>query len=321
MSTSDPSKHITFASANLLNFLAPPNEFYDFENIYSQQEWQGKLSWTQQQVEQLNPDIIGLQEVFSIEHARHFFNKIGYPYFASVDTPHVESDYIYSRPVVAIASRFPIERCYPVTIDEHALKAYGDFQAPTFSRLPLCAQIVHPRLGHMAVYVTHLKSQRPAEASQQELASPPIARWLSTQQRGWEAAMLRHTMQVKYASQPMPTVLLGDMNQPISENSVTQVLLTNNHDNLKQELQLYDGWALQTPLPTKDRQATHYHFGTGNVLDYIILSQEFCATDDRSIAQVINYTVSDKHLINPCFAQDRYASDHGFVALTAEINI
>ncbi|MEZ9706759.1 endonuclease/exonuclease/phosphatase family protein, partial [Vibrio breoganii] len=27
--------HITFATFNLLNYLEPPNAYYDFENIYS----------------------------------------------------------------------------------------------------------------------------------------------------------------------------------------------------------------------------------------------------------------------------------------------
>ncbi|MCA2493541.1 endonuclease/exonuclease/phosphatase family protein, partial [Vibrio sp. 2175-1] len=105
---SRPSR-ITFVTANLFNFVAPPNAYYDFENIYSQEQWRDKLAWTQNQLEKLEPDIIGLQEVFSIEETRAYFLSLGFPYFATVDTPKIEDEYIYSRPVVAIASRFPIE--------------------------------------------------------------------------------------------------------------------------------------------------------------------------------------------------------------------
>ncbi|KGT34303.1 endonuclease, partial [Vibrio parahaemolyticus] len=69
---SQPSR-ITFVTANLFNFVAPPNAYYDFENIYSQEQWRDKLAWTQNQLEKLEPDIIGLQEVFSIEETRAYF--------------------------------------------------------------------------------------------------------------------------------------------------------------------------------------------------------------------------------------------------------
>ena len=222
--------HITFATANLFNFVAPPGAYYDFENIYSRDDWQDKLAWTKSQFEQLNPDIIGLQEVFSIEETKTFFAEMGYEHFACVDTPHIEGDYIYSRPVVAVASRFPIESFVAVTFDKDTLNAFGDIDAPPFSRKPVRACVVHPIIGHLSVYVTHLKSQRPADSDTPEQASRPIARWLSTQQRGWEAAMLRDAMQRQYALIPMPTVLMGDMNQAITPTSVNNVLTEHYGD-------------------------------------------------------------------------------------------
>ncbi len=311
---------VTFVTANLFNFIAPPDAYYDFENIYSIDHWQGKLSWTQNQIEKLEPDIIGLQEVFSIEQTKLFFTQLGYPYFATVDTPQVESDYIYTHPVVAIASRYPIEKVQPVTFDKEALAPFGLSTAPEFSRKPIYAQIVHPTLGHIAVYVTHLKSQRPADANNEEDASPALARWLSTQQRGWEAAMLRDSMQKHYKRKPMPTVLMGDMNQPISVNGVNRVLTDTFSDNVT-ELQLSDGWDLQVPPPLSNRPATHYHFSQGNVLDYILLSQEFNAHSEVSIAEVVDYQVPNQHLINPSYERDKYASDHAFVALTVELRL
>jgi endonuclease/exonuclease/phosphatase family metal-dependent hydrolase len=312
--------HITFASANLFNFIAPPGAYYDFENIYSLDDWHDKLAWTKSQFEQLDPDVIGLQEVFSIEETKGFFAEIGYEYFATVDTPHIEGDYIYSRPVVAVASRFPIESFEAVTFDKETLNAFGEIDAPTFSRKPVRACIVHPIIGHISVYVTHLKSQRPADSDTPEQASRPIARWLSTQQRGWEAAMLRDAMQRQYALIPMPTVLMGDMNQAITPTSVNNVLTEHYGDSVT-DLQLNDGWELQMSPSLESRPATHYHFAKGNVLDYILLSQEFDAHADVSIAEVTNYQVLDSHLINPSFEKDKNASDHAFVALTVEIKL
>ncbi len=312
--------HITFVSANLFNFIAPPGACYDFENIYSLDDWHDKLAWTKSQFEQLDPDVIGLQEVFSIEETKAFFAEIGYEYFATVDTPHIEGDYIYSRPVVAVASRFPIESFEAVTFDKETPNAFGEIDAPTFSRKPVRATIIHPIIGHISVYVTHLKSQRPADSDTPEQASRPIARWLSTQQRGWEAAMLRDAMQRQYALIPMPTVLKGDMNQAITPTSVNNVLTEHYGDSVT-DLQLNDGWELQMSPSLESRPATHYHFATGNVLDYILLSQEFDAHADVSIAEVTNYQVLDSHLINPSFERDKNASDHAFVALTVEIKL
>ncbi|WP_407834007.1 endonuclease/exonuclease/phosphatase family protein [Vibrio rotiferianus] len=312
--------HITFASANLFNFIAPPGAYYDFENIYSLDDWHDKLAWTKSQLEQLDPDVIGLQEVFSIEETKAFFAEIGYEYFATVDTPHIEGDYIYSRPVVAVASRFPIESFEAVTFDKETLNAFGEIDAPTFSRKPVRACIVHPIIGHISVYVTHLKSQRPADSDTPEQASRPIARWLSTQQRGWEAAMLRDAMQRQYALIPMPTVLMGDMNQAITPTSVNNVL-TEHYGDSGTDLQLNDGWELQMSPSLESRPATHYHFAKGNVLDHILLSQEFDAHADVSIAEVTDYQVLDSHLINPSFERDKNASDHAFVALTVEIKL
>ncbi|BCN26038.1 endonuclease/exonuclease/phosphatase family protein [Vibrio alfacsensis] len=314
------SHRITFVTANLFNFIAPPDAFYDFENIYSQDQWQDKLAWTKSQLAQLNPDIVGLQEVFSIEETKTFFNQIGYEHFATVDTPHVEGDYIYSRPVVAVASRFPIDHIEAVSFDRQSLQAFGDIQAPDFSRKPICAHVIHPIVGHIAIFVTHLKSQRPADSDSTDETSRPIARWLSTQQRGWEAAMLRDAMNKQYANKPMPMVLMGDMNQPITDTSVNSALVEKYRDDVS-GLRLTDGWDLQIVPPLTSRPATHYHFAKGNVLDYILLSQEFDAHEDVSIAEVTDYQVLDQHLINPSFERDKNASDHAFVALTVEIKL
>ena len=54
------------------------------------------------------PDIIGFQEVFSAESLKELVASQGYAYFEVVDQPEVIDDFIYTQPVVAIASRFPI---------------------------------------------------------------------------------------------------------------------------------------------------------------------------------------------------------------------
>lgn len=305
---------LTFATANLFNFVEPPGAFYDFENIYEREAWQEKCRWTQQQLKQLNGDIVALQEVFSIEAARELMQQLGYPYFVTVDTPDIEQEYIYSKPVVALACKYPIIDTKPVT-PLHAISQGYQAQVPSFSRKPICAIVDITNIGQVAVYVCHLKSQRATDSLEPEYEQPLVGRWLSSQQRGWEAVMLRLFMQQQYQTHPMPTVLMGDLNQALSSDITG--LLTETIEQHPVALQLQDSWQLISDnKATSQRQATHYHFAKGNVLDYILLSQEFHPGSQHSLADVLDYRTLDKHLINPSFEQDKQASDHAFVAVT-----
>lgn len=307
-------KTLTIASANLFNFIAPPNAYYDFDNIYDDKAWQEKCLWTKDQLKQLNADIVGMQEVFSIEAARELFEQLGYRYFATVDTPHVEQDYIYSQPVVALASRYPILHASAVTPPAEIAHSYH-VELPTFNRQPIHALIDVDGIGQVAVYVCHLKSQRATESSEPDNAIPLVGKWLSSLQRGWESTMLRVSIEQQYQSQPMPTVVIGDMNQALTSD-ITGIL-TQSIESDGNQTQLQDSWQLYSQSYTEQqRPPTHYHFAKGNVLDYILLSQEFHPDSLYSLADVTAYQTLDHHLINPSYEQDRQASDHAFIAVT-----
>ena len=79
------------------------------------------------------PDIIGFQEVFSPESLKALVATQGYDYFEVVDKPEVVDDFIYTQPVVAIASRFPIVDIHSVTPNTELAQTFGlaDF---SFSR-------------------------------------------------------------------------------------------------------------------------------------------------------------------------------------------
>ncbi|MEL7292110.1 MAG: endonuclease/exonuclease/phosphatase family protein [Pseudomonadota bacterium] len=303
---------LTLASANLFNFVEPPNAFYQFDNIYEREQWLDKCRWTEQQLLALDADIVGLQEVFSIDAAKTLMAQMGYHYFATVDTPEVADEYIFSHPVVAVASRYPLKHVQAVTPSCSIHQGY-QISPPTFSRQPIFCIVDVPNIGEVGVYVCHLKSQRATESIDEQSALPLVGRWLSAQQRGWEALLLRLFMQQQYQQRPMPTVLMGDFNQSLSSDTLAPLISPIDSDDAT--LALTDCWELQNPVPT-DRPATHYHFSTGNVLDYILLSQEFQPHSAQSLADVIGVTVLDQHLINPAYEKDKNASDHAFVAVT-----
>ena len=307
-------KALTFTTANLFNFIKPPGAFYDFENIYESDAWREKCQWTQNQIQKLDADIVGIQEVFSIDAARELFETMGYLYFASVDQPFIESDYIYSQPVVALASKYPITHIEAVFPLDSIAENYQT-SLPQFSRKPLYTVVDVPEIGEVAVYVCHLKSQRATESHNPDYANPLIGRWLSSQQRAWEAVMLRVFMEEQYARHPIPTVLMGDMNQPLSSDITGLLTSESNHNSAR--LKLADSWCIfSESQPELERAPTHYHFAKGNVLDYILLSQEFQADSQYSLADVTAYQVLNQHLINPIYATDKQASDHAFVAAT-----
>ena len=112
-------KQFKLASVNLFNYLSPPNAYYDFENIYSQEQWQKKQAWLKAFLDRQQADIIGFQEVFSIQALKSLCENQGYKYFSVVDEPEVENDFIFTGPVVALASRFPI-------IDSQAVKVSNE---------------------------------------------------------------------------------------------------------------------------------------------------------------------------------------------------
>ena len=58
-------EQIRLASFNLFNFIAPPDAYYEFNNIYTQAQWQQKCDWISHYLATHQPCVIGFQEVFS----------------------------------------------------------------------------------------------------------------------------------------------------------------------------------------------------------------------------------------------------------------
>lgn len=311
---------IRFATVNLFNYLAPPNAFYEFNNIYEQAQWQQKQSWLHNRLLAIAADVIGFQEIFSPEALREQLTMLQYPYFEVIDLPTISDDYIYSSPVVGIASRFPLRDVQAVNTDSQTFH---------FHRKPLRATLLHPALGNVDVYIVHFKSQRPmsgpsedgtlAGAWQQEL----YGRWQSAIQRGEEAHLLHQTIVQRKQQTGYPVVLMGDFNQALS--SIEFAALRSTHRFRQPEtftpllpFHLIDSWDLLSQPPEAQRKPTHYTGAAGQVLDYILLSSEFSHEADYPIALVSEMDVDDRHLVNPHSGRDRFASDHALVSVTLQ---
>ncbi|MEZ9198271.1 endonuclease/exonuclease/phosphatase family protein [Shewanella sp. 10N.286.54.B9] len=340
------------ASFNLFNYIEPPLAYYDFENIYSDEQWAKKQRWLANFLAEQQPDIIGFQEVFSAEALATQAREAGLEHFAVVDQPSIVDDFICRDPVVAIASKYPLEQVRSIEVDSDYAKALGLDNSFKYSRKPLRATVVLPDIGHCDIYVVHLKSKRasldelpPAQSMNVKnngkanfgelLGRNVLGQWASGIQRGSEATLLFHTMMQRRIETQNAMILLGDFNDSLSHQPLS-LLLTQELRFEKEgvgELASYplsDAYQLYCQREgevnaetvsaessiVSERQATHYYGTQGNVLDYILLSQDFNPHFHTSTAEVTDYHTEDRHLINPQYERDSHSTDHAPVLCT-----
>ncbi|WP_165313272.1 endonuclease/exonuclease/phosphatase family protein [Vibrio ziniensis] len=317
---------IRFATVNLFNYLAPPSAFYEFNNIYDENQWNKKKQWLDRKLSVLDADVIGFQEIFSAKELEIQLKELGYAHFFVVDQPKISDEYIYTHPVVGIASRYELTGVEAIEVDKP-----NSENAFNFYRKPLRATLNHPIVGKLDVYIVHFKSQRPTSDRKEENSSvfeawqqETYGNWISTVQRGFEAALLHQEIMERKRITGHPVVLMGDFNQILDSQEFACLRSTHRFRQPDSYLpllpyQLLDSWELYCHTGTAQRKPTHYTGASGQVLDYILLSSDFGSETDHNIARVINFHVEDQHLINPNFELDQFASDHAFVAVTLEL--
>ena len=332
----------------MFNYLEPPNAYYEFERIYTAEQWAKKQRWLVNYLTEHQPDVIGFQEVFSIKSLKELVKDQGYTYFGVVDEPQVIDDFIYKRPVVALAAKYPIVEVATVEHDHELAQTLGLTDDFTFSRKVLRATITLPHIGNTDCYVVHFKSKRSMiELDEQnkdltpekniiELLKADIAgSWGSTIQRGSEATLLMIDIIARRESSQNPMVLMGDFNNDLADGVLSH-LLTNtlrfaptfDSNTYLAKYCLNDAWQLftrsqlnlanQNNENTVDlkRKPTHYFGASSSVLDYILLSCEFDSSYDDSFFEVSQYHTYDRHLINPEFERDDLSTDHGVVLIS-----
>ena len=328
----------------MFNYLEPPNAFYEFERIYSAEQWRKKQHWIAEYLREYQPDIIGFQEVFSPESLEQLVAGQGYCYFAVVDEPQVIDDFIYKRPVVAIASRYPIVEVTAVKANTELALSLGLTDKFSFSRKVLRATVDVPHMGNCDCYVVHFKSKRsmievddknisrtPEQTIIESLKAQVAGGWGSTIQRGSEAALLMIEIIARRETTGQPMVLMGDFNNTLTDGVLSH-LLTNtlrfvsaiDRDAYLAKYCLQDAWDLfqvavknETHQEEKiQRTPTHYFGASSSVLDYILLSCDFDASYHDSLYQVSAYDTYDRHLINPIFERDGESTDHGIALVT-----
>ena len=291
------------ATINLYQFAEEGFYWYErnAKNTYQSRQWKKKQRWVEEQLSEMDADVVGFQEVFSVDALEELVNRSGYPYFATTDTPKLDPDdgKVFISPVVAIASRHPFKRVQSVSIAHEITESIPLSNEFKFSREPVCATVQIPELGEVMVYVVHLKSKRPVVERDLEYSEETLWKTrfqdtllkrsrgdvLSMLQRGLEATSLYHDVIKQLPTTPQ-IVVMGDINDDESSspfNALTQ------HQKLfdvggiededwpqedKRELhehQLFDSYVVAPNARSKVRPYTHLHRGNPNTLDHILV--------------------------------------------------
>lgn len=315
---------------NLCN-LALPNWVFYRREYYSQEDYAKKIAWIAQQLDRMQADVIGFQEVFHPEALQA----------ALAQSSHCRDFYLIAvspqddTPTVAIASRFPILRHeyianFPI---ESQLEVRGAKMPLThFSRPVLSVRLQLSPSIECAIYVAHLKSKRPIIPQAADRHDPvEIAKGQarSLMLRAAEAIALRVLMMEVLQDRDYPVILLGDLND--GGPAVTSRIISGDppHRRLEQaakrdvwDVLLYHAKDIQARQSFDDYLYTHLHGGHYECLDHIMVSQEFVAQNPDRIGRVGYVSVLNDHLLDETLSDEtipKWQSDHGQIVASIEL--
>ena len=296
-----------FGTFNLFQYCSPPNSWYIKKDKFTPDNWKIKNSWIKSQIIAMNCDIIGFQEVFSIDELKLLCQELGYNYFLSVDTPKVNKKKanIFISTVLALASKYPIIGHKKVRYDISSIKRHSFKGIFSFSRVPIKAIIELPNKNKIAVYVNHFKSNRLNEFefifNKNTTMEEKIQKTKESLEKNYSPSLQQRLCETSslyfdIKESKIPTIFLCDLND--KEFSLCIDALTKGkYHNQKNKDILYDAYyyfkeEIYNPHPEQKeikRKASSYFQGYGNVLDYIFVSDDL---KDKITA----YKVFDEHL-------------------------
>ena len=310
-------QEIRFATFNVCNLAPPGAKLYDNLAPLTVDEYAAKVAWTAQQLDQLDADVIGLQEIFSqaalrdvLAHSRRYRDAV----VAGVD-PDPAAERL--TPQVALVSRLPLAqppRHYPAFPDGVALPA-GSHDAERFARAPLHALVLLPDGRAVDVIVVHLKSKRPDYRNGDNGDDPTLyaqAHLRSLIRRGTEAVALRALLTGMKRGGRRPCIVMGDFNDTADAVTTTIVLGAGATGQPGDELgaRLFDANQIQLRQDhLRHVGYTNIHEGHYMTIDHVLVSEEFNPASRYAIGEVLDVSYLNDHLLQ---ARPE-SSDHGQV--------
>jgi endonuclease/exonuclease/phosphatase family metal-dependent hydrolase len=315
-----------------LNNLALPEAMFNHGDRYTAEEYQQKVAWTAQQLDRMNADVVGFQEVFHQEALQAVLDAST----TCRDHQLIMVEDTGDGPGLALASRLPIvthraHRNFP----QESLLTFDDATLPItrFTHPVLSVDVQLKDRVRCTIFVVHLKSKRPMMAKDADYSDPvELAKGQARSliRRAAEATALRFILMAKLRDRRYPVIVLGDVND--NHTAVTTQLVSGQSpweswpyrkkapiwDTL-----LYQVKDIQARLGYGDHYYTYIHNGHYDSLDHIMVSEEFSPRNRDRIGQVIYVSVYNDHLFDQTLLGDSIAcwkSDHGQVVTTIELD-
>ncbi|MBB3220796.1 endonuclease/exonuclease/phosphatase family protein [Pseudoduganella umbonata] len=321
-------EEIRFATFNVCNLAPPGVKLYDNLEPLTPEGYDAKANWIAQQLDQLDADVIGFQEIFSQAALRDVLSrtrKYGNALHAGFD-PDPQAHRL--TPSVAIVSRLPFagQPAIYASFPEDVPCDSGNPDADRFARAPLHVQVVLPGERIVDVVVVHLKSRRPDYRRGDSGEDPlhyAMASLRSLVWRGTEAVALRVLLSKMMRETRRACVVLGDFNDTADAVTTTIVLGTGGTRSNGSGAQGVDGALVEerrgrlydsNQIQLRQDHLRHVgytsiHEGHYSTIDHVLVSEEFNPHSPRAIGEVVDVSYFNDHL-----RLDRpEASDHGQV--------
>ncbi|MGV8894140.1 MAG: endonuclease/exonuclease/phosphatase family protein [Burkholderiaceae bacterium] len=318
-------QEIRFATFNVCNLALPGAVCYDNLAPYTEVEFEAKTTWIAQQLDLMDADVIGFQEIFSQKALQHALAKsTRYAHAQQVGFDPVARDGKLT-PSVALVSRLPL-------VGE--VKAYSELPCQLSVALPIAGAcdaetcftrpILHVKVALSStlivhVIVVHLKSQRPDYAegeNEDDIYQPGLGSLRSLIRRGTEALGLRYLLTDLVQRNRLPLVVMGDFNDVAGAITSRIVMGDGRHSNDGSDDRLFDGYRIQSqPTPLRHVGYSTIHHGQFETIDHILVSEEFNPTSRFAVGEVLEVIYLNDHV------QLRLpeASDHGQVLMRMKL--
>lgn len=304
-------EEIRFATFNTFNLAPPGVRLYDNLAPTTPEEYEAKLDWTAHQLDLINADVIGFQEIFSQGVLREVLRRTR----RYRDAHHVgfDPDPLAARltPSVALVSRLPLAEpgsalgMFPSNVGMPP----GSRDPDRFTRAPLHAGVIAAPGVTIDVVVVHLKSRRPDYRSGDSGADPhlyALACLRSLVRRGTEATALRVLLTEMGHVNRRPRIVLGDFND-VADSVTTEIVLG---EGTPPGERLYDAVQVQRRLDHQRHVGfSILHDTRHSTIDHILVSPEFNPALPEAIGEVVDVVYLNDHL-NLGLPE---ASDHGQV--------
>ncbi|MBC7973020.1 MAG: endonuclease/exonuclease/phosphatase family protein [Verrucomicrobia bacterium] len=323
-------KHFKVGTFNLYNLIAPNVLYYDSQQ-YSLEEYSKKTTWIARQLDRMQVDVVGFQELFDPTALGEALAQTERLAAAEVVCGKPSE----KGPAVALASRLPVLshqsfESFPAV----ALLDIEGIELPLkrFSRPVLSVTLKLQENLECTVFVVHLKSKRPLLPEGVDRHDPleqakGQARALI--QRAAEVTALRVLLLEALQNRKQPVIVLGDVND--GGLAVTTQIIAGEPPwhKLKLEqrqkswdVQLYRVQDIQTRQSYGNFYYTHIHNGHHEALDQIMVSQEFVAEHPGRVGHVTSVSVFNDHLVDETLTHDGiepWQSDHGQVVASIKL--